>query len=287
VEQGNKQLEQMNKRLFTTLSLLAITVSTHALPLGAPTAVHTQPDSSAAVIRVLPHGTEPQHADLSTQAGTPAGWMAIKVPGPFEAYVQNKDIDKGLHIKPGTSIHLEPMANSGVLSLMEAGDKTSITGLHGKWTQVKLDKAVTGYIQANAKHIDPISSTVLVDMENTAMTNQTQVANDPASIFGKGPYVVIPTEPSPDLSQTGASSLPRLFQGKFVTTRRPFSPRRPHDWQLNDPAGVRYAYLDVSKIMQTTQIEDFANREVVVYGAPKSMADGKNIVIQVDNMRLK
>ena len=81
--------------------------------------------------------------------------------------------------------------------------------------------------------------------------------------------------------------LPRLFQGKFVSTRRPFTPRRPYDWQINDAAGVRYAYLDISKLLLTEQIEKYTDREVVVYGVPTALPDGKNIVIKVESLRLK
>lgn len=89
------------------------------------------------------------------------------------------------------------------------------------------------------------------------------------------------------MSDKSAGVLPRLFQGKFVSTRRPFTPRRPHDWQLNDAAGVRYAYLDISRLMLTDQIENYADREVVVYGTAKTSSDGRNLVILVETLRLK
>ena len=74
-------------------------------------------------------------AGLSHQAAsnalatTPAGWMAVELPGPFEGYVTTNDITKGLDVRPGSEIHLEPKADSPVLTTMEKGDKADITGL--------------------------------------------------------------------------------------------------------------------------------------------------------------
>jgi len=182
-------------------------------------------------------------------------------------------------VKPGASIHLQPSANAGVLTLMKEGDATKITGLHGKWTQITLDRKVVGYIRGTAPAAAAVAAAPVLDT--------------PRLIDVPGPTAAPPARatasPAPTYvpSSTGSAILPRLFQGKFVTTRRPFTPRRPYDWQINDAAGVRYAYLDISKLLLTEQIEKYADREVVVYGVPTALPDGKNIVIKVESLRLK
>jgi hypothetical protein len=93
--------------------------------------------------------------------------------------------------------------------------------------------------------------------------------------------------PMVNLGDGGSSTLPRQFAGKFVSTRRALAPRRPYDYALNDENGRRYAYLDVSRLLQTEQIEKYVDRQVVVFGAGKSTADGKDIVIVVETLRLK
>jgi hypothetical protein len=84
-----------------------------------------------------------------------------------------------------------------------------------------------------------------------------------------------------------SASLPRSFQGKFVSTRRPLAPRHPYDWALNDDTGKRYALLDVSKLLQTEQIEKYTDRMVVVYGSAKPSPNGRDILIQVESLQLK
>lgn len=269
----------MTKSLFLLISFGLTGLIATAAPLKSPTAVHTQPNANAAVLKVLSQGTEPEPAPTEIMAATPAGWQAVQVEGPFEGYVRNSDIDKGLHVKAGSSIYLKPSNDSGVLAIMEVGDKTTITGLHGKWTQINLDKKVVGYVQASTS--TPVRASeppVLVDMpaQYTSAPTTTVAAPLPA-----------PARTTYQSTGSDGAVLPRLFQGKFVSTRRPFTPRRPYDWQINDAADVRYAYLDISKLLLTEQIEKYADREVVVYGVPTALPDGKNIVIKVESLRLK
>ena len=90
-----------------------------------------------------------------------------------------------------------------------------------------------------------------------------------------------------NLGDGGSSTLPRQFAGRFISTRRPLAPRRPYDYALNDDAGRRYAYLDVSKLLLTDQIEKYLNLSVVVFGTANNSPDGKDIVIQIETLQLK
>src|SRR5207249_740524 len=93
--------------------------------------------------------------------------------------------------------------------------------------------------------------------------------------------------PMINMGDGGSAALPRSFQGRFVSTRRPLAPRRPYDWALNDESGKRYAYLDISKLLQTEQIEKYTDHVVVVYGAARATPDGKDILIIVESLQLK
>jgi hypothetical protein len=75
--------------------------------------------------------------------------------------------------------------------------------------------------------------------------------------------------------------------GKFVSTRKPLRPRRPYDWALEDDAGKRYAYLDISKLLLTEQIESYVDHAVVVFGSAKPIPNSKEFVIEVESLQLK
>lgn len=269
------------KTKLLALAALVSAAATFAAPLSGPTAVHTRPDEKSPSITVLNAGTEPV---VAAGASAPSGWMAVELAGPHTGYVQNKDLAKSLDVLPGASIYLAPKADAGVLTVADKNDKTLIDGVLGKWSRVHLEKKLVGYIKA-PKAADPVPAIATAP----AVPSQSPAPLSPAPVTPIARGVTTAGQPAPtiNLGDGGSGSLPRSFQGRFVSTRRPLAPRRPYDWALNDEAGKRYAYLDVSKLLQTEQIEKYADHMVVVYGAAKASPDGRDILIQVESLQLK
>lgn len=270
----------MKTRLPLLALFLAAAATATAAPLSATTAVHTQPNEASPTITVLKAGSEPVPA-LGAVADVPVDWMAVVLPGPFDGYVQNRDIMKSLDVRPGASIYLAPKADAIVLTTMDKSDKTTITGLHGKWTQISLQKPITGYVHiaGSSGYAAPTSTATSAATAPLAPAPVTPVAYGVTTAGRPAPMV--------NLGDGGSSTLPRLFQGKFVSTRNPFRPRRPFDWALNDDGGERYAYLDMSKLLLTEQLDKYIDHHVVVYGAAKAVTGGKDIVIEVESLQLK
>ena len=278
-----------------SLASFAATAALNAAPLPQTAAVHTKPDRASPAITYLKAGTEPTPASAALP-NTPAGWMPVELPGPFEVYVENKNLTKALDVRPGVPLRLAPKPDAAVLTTAEKGDKTTITGLRGRWTQLSLEKKLVGYVEVGAMpgYLPPIAVASAGAVPATPQTPTFAVAPaagpvSPAPIPPVAHGVAAPGQPAPtmNLGDGGASSLPRQFTGKFVSTRRPMTPRRPFDWALNDDTGKRYAYVDISKLMQTDQIEKYANRQVVVFGTMRAAADGKELVIQVESLQLR
>jgi hypothetical protein len=273
-----------NSLLFVvrTFTLTALVATLGAAPLAVSTAVHTKPDATSPALTMLKAGTDPVAA-INAPANLPPGWIAIELPGPFEGYVENKDLSKSLDVKPGAPIRLAPKPDGGVLTVAEKGDKTTITGLKGKWTQLSLEKKLVGYINvgSTAAGLPPIASTPAAPAAPAPM------APSPVAPSAYGSTTAGQAAPMVNLGDGGSSTLPRQFAGRFVSTRRAFTPRRPYDYALNDEAGKRYAYVDVSKLLLTEQIEKYIDRHVVVFGAAKAVPDSKDIVIQVETLQLK
>jgi hypothetical protein len=266
----------MKTKLLTLAALLAAGAA-FAAPLSETTAIHTKPDQAAPAVTFLKAGTEPTVLPESV-ASTPAGWLAVELPGPFEAYVLNKDLTKSLDVKAGANIYLAPKSDAGVLTVAAKDDKTTLTGLYGKWTQIRLERKLTGYI-----HLGGAPGYVPA----IATAPATPAPSTPAAPAG-APMSAAPVSPGVyGVATPGATTLPRQFAGKFVSTRSAFKPRRPYDWALTDDAGKRYAYLDISKLLLTDQIENYVNHTVVVFGAAKNAPDTKDIVIQVETLQLK
>jgi hypothetical protein len=258
----------MKTTLRLSALLLVLAPALAAAPLTETTAIHSRPDAAAPAIGYLKAGTDPSSAP-ETQA--PAGWLAVELPGPHEAYVRNNDFNKALNIHPGAEIHLLPKADSAVLATMQEGDKTEITGLRSGWTQIKLFKNVVGYIRLGGAAAAPVASAA-------------PVTAAPAAVPAPAPAAA----PS-DLAAAPASGLSRTVQGVLVETRRKFlvGPRQPYDYQLEDADGKRIAFLETSKVQPTTKLELYVNQFVTVSGSIRQTEDWKNLVVFVESIESK
>jgi hypothetical protein len=64
-------------------------------------------------------------------------------------------------------------------------------------------------------------------------------------------------------------------------------PKRPYEWQLADGSGKRIAYVDLTKLLMTDQIENYAGHGVVVLGSLEPVKDTDDLVIEAEGLRLK
>jgi hypothetical protein len=285
--------------------LLAALVRADATPLTEPSAIQSQPDLTAPVLGIINPGVEPVPAPAGTEPA-PAGWITVTAPGPFDGYVRNADLTKQLEVKPGTSILVAPKPDAGVLTVFAKGDKATITGLHGAWTQVRLDKSLVGYVRVAPIPAAPAPAPMMADNSGSGGAgSMAPTAPAPAAASGtSGAASTPPPVPAEAGAQASAggpatavagkaydsgdtSALPRTFEGVFVSTRRAFAPRRPYDWQVNDANGQRYAYLDITHLLLTDQIENYAGHEVTVFGTARLVPGTKDLVIQIESLRLK
>ena len=204
----------MTIKLILAAAALTGGAALNAATLSVATAVQSKPDASSPVIAVLPAGAD--MPTLSDKAGAaPPGWVAVDMAGPFQGYVRNKDLTKQLDILPGSSIYLSPKEDTAPFATYDKGDKADITGLHGKWTQITLQKSIVGYIQAEA----------------AASVSSAPVAASPAPAPApSGPTSVAP-EPSAPTDDAGLS---KLFEGTLTGTRTLLMPKKPFDWQIVD-----------------------------------------------------
>jgi len=258
----------MTIKLILAAAALSACAALDAETLSVATAVQSQPDVASPVIAVLKAGSE--QPALSDKVGPPPpGWIAVDLAGPFVGYVKNKDLTKQLDVTPGSNIYLKPKDGTGVLTVFAKGDKAEITGLHSGWTQISLDKPLVGYIQT--------------------------VTSAPMPAAAPAPESAAPMPPPPAAPAASASvpiapsdvALSKLFEGTLAGTRTLLSPKRPYDWQLVDADGKRIAYVDLSKLLITDQVENYAGHGVVVLGSLDTVKDSQDLVIRAEGLRLK
>ena len=276
------------KSLPALLAVLAA-VRLAAAPLTVTVAVHTKPDADSPVITTLTPGTEEP-----TPAGTdsPPGWEAVNLSGPHAVFVHNADILKDLSIRPGaTYYHVETVKGGKpvetAIATAEKGDVGELTELQGRYVGFKLNKTLVGYAEVAIK---PAPVVVVAPPAPPAVA--TTPARPDAGLASMAPVVkpapaVTPmTPPAPPAAKPDVpGDLPRLFQGVLASTRSPFHPRRPYDYQLSDANGVRYAYVDTSKLPAIESAEAYVGRLVVVYGEARAVPDTTEMVVAAESLR--
>lgn len=249
-----------------TLLFAALTLAGRAEPLPATTAILTQPDPEAPTLGYLKAGAEPVSA-----AAAPEGWIAVSVAGPFDLYARTSDLTKGLEVKAGTALRNAPKPDGTILAYAQKGDKTEITGLVGSWVQLKLSRPIIGYVHPSP--LPPVASAAPAPVQSAPLTE--------AAPAPSGAQV---GHAAPEGSSVGA---PRVFMGRFTATRKLLLPKKPFAWELRDAGGSRIAYLDVTKLLVTEQVEDFAGHEVEVSGPVAAVPGTKDVVVTVENLQLK
>ncbi|HSI07656.1 MAG: hypothetical protein ACAH89_07335 [Rariglobus sp.] len=257
--------------------VFAATTALTAAPLSETTPVFSSPDTAAKPISTLTAGTEPA---VASGVSAPAGWTAVTLAGPHEVWAPNGSVNKALEVRAGASYFTEAKADAPVLGIAQKDDPTEIIDYKGKWTKFRLSKPVVGYIKTPAKvaATAPVATSSVVASAPVKDTAAAAPAT-PGQQVGFG-------RPAP-MGDGGSSALPRLFQGKLASTQSPLRPRRPYDFQLTDDGGARYAYVDVSKLLATEQINKYTDRTVVVYGTAKAVPGTKDMVIIAESLQLR
>ena len=270
----------------TTLLLAvfgALNVGLQAAPLTEATPVYAKADATATILATLKAGTEP--AITVDGSNVTSGWTAVTLAGPHEVYAANKDVTKALDVRPGSPYLTESKTGSPVFSIAEKGDQTEITDYRGKWTKFRLSKPVTGFIKSPAKPATPAAVKSPAPAPAAAVTSA-PVKDAPATAAAPTPAVVNIGHAAP-IGDGGSSVLPRLFQGKFASTYHPLRPRRPYEFQLTDDAGARYAYVDISKLLATEQLNKYVDRTVVVYGTARAVPGSTEMVVVAESLQLR
>jgi len=271
-------------------------------PLTESATVHLRADTSSPTLATLKAGTEPKATALATASSVPVGWIAVELPGPHDVYVQNKEITKSLDVRPGADLRTGPKLDAPVIATALAGERLDITELVGRWTKLRLTRPVVGYVRASAQPFSPLPAASVPSSSRAAPAPGAPAAAPvstspvrPAAYGSNSAGVQIQQAPVQSFdawagalgADQGSSALPRSFQGRFVSTRSPFKPRRPYDWALTDETGSRFAYLDIAKLLQTEQIEKYVDRVVAVFGTAKPVPGSKDFVIAVESFQLK
>lgn len=269
----------MKHLIATTLALASLGL--HALTLDAPLPAYAAPNTQAPILGTAHSGT------VLTEGTAPTGWAAISLAGPHTVYVTQKDTLKNFEVRPGAAYFSQPRPDAPVLGLAEENDAAEFADIAGRFNKFSLKKPLTAYVRATPAEATPVTPVApLVEPAPKPATATPALLPDLTGTLNQDIPASSPTVPGQS-AQLGEPSLARTFFGVVASTRNPLRPRRPYDFQLNDASGTRIAFLDVSRLMQTEQIQAFIDRPVALFGTAEPLGNGREIVIRVETLKLE
>lgn len=255
----------------TKIALLALASAFAGLRLAAAdilpadTAVFLQPDTKSFVLQRLKAGNT-----IVYTGDAPAGWRRVELSGTFEAFVHNRDLTKGLDVKPGANLYTEPKKDATVLTIAQEGDKAEVVGLakNSDYCQIKLEKKLQGFIAVGANANAAAAPVFNVTPPAPAVAPSSTAVGRAVPIAG--------------------SDVPRLFAGRLVLARRPLiNPNPPYDYQVMDASGRRFAYVDIRRMSATEKMDNYLDREISITGTVRNTVDGKDVVIAAESMQVR
>lgn len=259
---------------------LALCVAAHAATLPASLPAYASPDERAPVL-----GTAQAGAPLASIAA-PSGWQAVELAGPHTVYVIEKDTLKNFDVRPGAAYLSAPRPDAPVIGLAGEKDPVDFADIVGRYNKFSLRKPVIAYVRVRPAAVTPVAPVAVAPAP---------AAPAPRAPAAPAPYEAVLRDDIPAASPAtpgrgvaaGEPRLARTFFGTIASTRSAFRPRRPHDFQLNDAAGQRIAFIDISRLLQTEQINAFIGRPVVIFGTAQAVGPSNDIVIQAETLKLQ
>ena len=272
----------MKRFVLQALALLVAAISTpsaHAAALEAPLPAYASPDASAPILGTAKAGTR-------IAAGTaPSGWAAVELAGPHTVYVTDKDTLKNFEVRPGAAYYSQPKANAPVIGLADEKDPAVFADIAGNYNKFSLNKALIAYVRMPVSAVAPVAAQPAANpAPSVPTTTPPPLMDDLQGTLHQDIPASRPITPGQGL-EAGEPRLARTFFGVVASSRSALRPRRPWDYQINDDGGARIAYLDISKLLLTEQIDAFLGRPVAILGTAETI--GTDLVVHVESLKLQ
>ena len=251
--------------------------------LDAPLPAYASPDASSPILGTARAGTR-------IAAGTaPSGWAAVELAGPHTVFVTEKDTLKNFSVRPGAAYYAQPRPNAPVIGLAGDNDPVDFADISGRFNKFSLNKPIIAYVRIPATPVAPVAtaarpSAPAAPAQPAAPTDLPPLMDDLPGTLAQNIPATRPVPPGQGV-QSGEPRLARTFFGVVASSRSALRPRRPWDFQINDDGGARIAYLDISRLLLTEQIDAFIGRPVAILGTADTV--GNDLVIRVESLKLQ
>jgi hypothetical protein len=209
---------------------------------------------------------------------------------PITAWVETAALGAGNVLAVGTPLREAADAAGTVIRASRAGDTIVPLRVEGSWTQVRVLPADSG--RRPAASLAAPAPVVATAQPPAPEPVQNVVTPAPVAVAPAPAPVAAPTAPT-----APAASAPvllpedyqavRTFTGSLEAVTGFIWTTPPSRYELVDKDGYRLAFLDVSKLMKTVDLQSTLGRQVQVSGTVKGVRRGRDMLMSVDTLVLR
>jgi len=227
-------------------------------------------------------------------------WYWLQYNSTFTGYTASNNINNNQTLTKGSVIHQTPDKSSQAITIINGQEKTVEILDVQDLALIRLTKPLVLYLTESA------ALTAMADLEKykgrlTAKDNNAselphlkiEIINDRSPTNRDGTSSVYPQAAAlskSDLENQEISTvedlIPFSFQGIFKRApRKNMFSSPPHPFQLMDAGNKRrLAYIDTTSLALPYPINEYFDKEVIVYGS--TTKKGREIIIKAQNLRL-
>lgn len=307
------------KRLELAAALFLIGFG-NLLPAADEIELFLEPDTEGAVFATETLSTlneknpTPYPADVEVTE-----WMRVDYPGNYVGYVEPSMINKDLSVREGAKVLLKPNKDSTVLTLVDGEVAPQVIELQEDWVTVFYEGTAPAYFRwpATAPVVDSEAITVATASAPAAAASPAAASTAPAPPPARPPVPL--TEPAPppaakpapvapatpaEVPAAAASNPPtqllefrpepltspsisRPWEGKLIKLKGFDTWWTDYEYALENAAGVRIAYIDVSETLLFRPMESYDGAQVVVMGTAQRIKSTVPVVVKARYIRPK
>ncbi|AWT60669.1 MAG: hypothetical protein DF168_01887 [Candidatus Moanabacter tarae] len=242
--------------------------------------LHFEPDSESRVVRELDSSNDQFHKAESVfdAAKLAEGWNWFEYEGSFQGFVKSGEVGKDLEVNIGALVHLRPNANSPVLSTIEEGDANRVMRV-GDWVEIEFIKAVPVYFRYPVNRLKKVplipfsfpgeGSTEIPEQGHSSRNSNLTTQADSAT------------------EELFVTDRPRYFDGILKFTLKQVTSVEPFQWKLVGSSGEHILYVDTSKLLISSPLQELEGQNVIIYGVPSPIKSSKSMVVIARTLRLK
>lgn len=268
----------VNPAIACIIALTASALAETGVVQGSRCNVRTRPDTKSEVVTQINKGdtvTVLEHK--STGTGKDSQWLRIALPATTTCYVHSQLLKDGVVTGDDVYVRSGPGTNFRDIGKLPKGEKVTVTGTKGEWSQIKPTSHCSAWISADLVKIEASVAPPIPAVTPAPIAPAVPLPSEPrqpAAAAAQQPPAIVPVTPAPPapaiptvtIKETGPSEYTDFALRTGVLRQVKNSTNAPASYELMTPErnriSHRICYLDTTDM----NLSRYEGRMIRVFG---------------------